>query len=330
VTIQPTLIVELIDDEGRRGFGEATENEFYGHTVASMMKSLEAVREGVEQIAWTEPRELWERLSRQLGGDSFAQCALDQAAYDLWGEQRDARVRDLLGFPVDHQGPSSNFTIGLDSPEKMVAKLLETPDWPAYKIKLGTSDDIRLLRLLREKTSVPFRVDANGGWSLSEAEARVEALESLGVELMEQPLSVDDLDAVDTLRRRTSLPLFADESCQVPADVARCANAGFHGINIKLVKCGGLTPALAMMQEARRLGLLLMIGCMTESTVGISAIAQLLPGLDFVDMDGAALLAADIADGIRVEKGVCRWPAHPGSGVIGLHEPRPAVSDDGT
>ena len=330
VTVQPTLIVELIDECGKQGFGEATENDFYGHTVDSMIASLESVRGIIERASWNEPRDLWERLAGPLGKDSFAMCAVDQAAYDLWGERQGKRVRDLLGFPSEVTGPRSNFTIGLDSPETMVAKLRETPNWPAYKIKLGTPNDVELLERLRRDTTVPFRVDANGGWTLDQALERIESLERLGVELIEQPFSIDQSTAVASLRQRTRLPVFADESCQIAADVIRCADLGFSGINIKLVKCGGLTPALRMIEEARRLGLALMVGCMTESSVGISAIAQLLPALDFVDMDGAALLSEDVADGIRVERGVCHWPKHPGSGVVGLRASGTRGKPDGT
>ena len=330
VTVQPTLIVELIDEQGKQGFGEATENDFYGHTVDSMISSLESVRGIIERATWNEPRDLWEQLSGPLANDSFSLCAVDQAVYDLWGEQRGERVRDLLGFPSEVTGPKSNFTIGLDSPDTMVAKLRETPDWPAYKIKLGTPSDIELLERLRRETTVPFRVDANGGWTLDQALERIESLERLGVELIEQPFSIDRAAAVASVRERTRLPLFADESCQLASDVIRCADLGFSGINIKLVKCGGITPALQMIEEARRLGLSLMVGCMTESSVGISAIAQLLPALDFVDMDGAALLSEDVAEGIRVERGVCHWPKHPGSGVVGLRASVTTDNTDGT
>jgi L-alanine-DL-glutamate epimerase-like enolase superfamily enzyme len=134
------------------------------------------------------------------------------------------------------------------------------------------------------------------------------------VEFIEQPLPADRWDDIRRVRESVALPIIADESCIVESDVARCHGL-FHGINIKLVKCGGLTPARRMIAEARKLGLKVMVGCMTESTVGISAIAQLLPLLDYVDMDGAVLLAQDIASGVRVERGICHYPAVPGTGV---------------
>ncbi|HTN73634.1 MAG TPA: enolase C-terminal domain-like protein, partial [Pirellulaceae bacterium] len=136
-------------------------------------------------------------------------------------------------------------------------------------------------------------------------------------EFIEQPLPADHWEEMSRVFEGSALPIIADESCQIESDVTRCVGF-FHGVNIKLVKCGGLTPAKRMIEHARQRELKVMVGCMTESTVGISAIAQLLPLLDFVDMDGAVLLASDIADGVRVERGVCRYPELPGSGVT-LH-----------
>ncbi|HAN98602.1 MAG TPA: dipeptide epimerase [Planctomycetaceae bacterium] len=321
IDVQPTLIVAL-EDQGLVGWGEATANDYYGHTVASMTEHLERLRSTIEATVWSEPAELHGAIQDSLAGDPFALCALDQAAHDLWGKRHGRATLELFGGSFDMPRPDSNFTIGLDRIETMVAKLRETPDWPCYKVKLGTADDVAIIERLRRETAVPFRVDANGGWTVDEAIDRIGRLAALEVELIEQPLHADAIDRIAQVRRATSLPLIADENCQVFEDVRRCADAGFTGINIKLVKCGGMTVARRMIDQARQLGLQVMIGCMTESSVGISAIAQFLPWLDFVDMDGAALLAGDVADGVVVERGVCRYPSRLGNGVIGL---RPGV-----
>ncbi len=196
----------------------------------------------------------------------------------------------------------------------MVAKLNEKPDWPVYKIKLGTPDDLEIVRQLREQTDAVFRVDANGAWSVEETLRNAEAMKPLGVQFIEQPLAADNIDGMETIYRESALPVIADESCLVPADVVSC-HKRFHGINIKLCKCGGLTPARRMIDHARDLEMQVMVGCMTESTVGISAIAQLLPLLDYVDMDGAVLLAEDIATGVTVVRGQCHFPDENGNGV---------------
>jgi L-alanine-DL-glutamate epimerase-like enolase superfamily enzyme len=139
-------------------------------------------------------------------------------------------------------------------------------------------------------------------------------LAKLGVEFIEQPIPADRLEDMERVCRESVLPVIADESCVVESDVDRCAGR-FHGINIKLTKCGGMTPGRRMIARARELGMKVMVGCMTESTVGISAIGQLLPMLDYVDMDGAALLKSDIADGVKVVKGRAVYPQRSGNGV---------------
>lgn len=311
-SVQPTLIVELTDGK-HRGFGEATTNSYYGMTLENMRAGLEKVRHIVESTEELDPPALWQKVAPQLQDCPFALCALDQAAYDLWGKQLGKPVYELWGLSTNGN-PASNFTIGIDTIETMVAKLNEMPDWPIYKIKLGTPNDMAIVHELRRHTNAVFRVDANCGWYADKAIALSHELKSLNVEFIEQPLPAGDLEGYKKVYKESALPIVADESCITEADVAPCAGH-FHGINIKLVKCGGLTPARRMIAEARQLGLKVMVGCMTESSVGISAIGQLLPLLDYVDMDGAALLAEDIASGVQVINGICHYPKANGSGV---------------
>ncbi len=311
--VQPTLIVEL-EQDGHRGYGEATTNAYYGATIARMSDAIHRVQSEIESSSCDDPAELWQRFDEQLSSHRFAQCALDQAMYDLWGKRLGQPVHRLWGLDTNRI-PNSNYTIGIDSVDKMVAKLSEFPDWPIYKIKLGTQHDLQIVRELRKHTSATFRVDANCGWTAKETVENAKHLRDLNVEFIEQPLPASEWDAMKRVREESVLPLVADESCQIESDVPRC-HGHFDAVNIKLVKCGGLTPARRMIDQARQLGLQVMVGCMTESTVGISAIAQLLPLLDYVDMDGAALLAKDIATGATVQRGRCRYPENvAGSGV---------------
>jgi L-alanine-DL-glutamate epimerase-like enolase superfamily enzyme len=231
----------------------------------------------------------------------------------LWGKVTGEPTWYAWGLSLD-KIPNSDYTIGIDQIDVMVAKLNEFPGWPIYKIKLGTDRDLEIVRALRQHTSAIFRVDANCGWTPEQTIRNSAELKPLGVEFIEQPLKADQWEAMRRVRAESVLPIIADESCIVESDVERCAGV-FHGINIKLVKCGGLTPARRMIAKARELGLSVMVGCMTESTVGISAIAQLLPLLDYVDMDGAVLLAKDIASGVRLDHGRCLFPDVPGNGV---------------
>jgi len=175
-------------------------------------------------------------------------------------------------------------------------------NFPIYKIKLGTKEDIDIVKALRSKSDALFRIDANGAWSAEETIANAKILKLLGVEFIEQPLAREDWEGMKKVYQHSVLPIIADESCQTPTDIKRCHNY-FDGVNIKLMKCGGITPALGMIKEAKALGMKVMLGCMTESSIGISAIAHLVPLLDYVDMDGALLLKDDPAKGAWIEAG---------------------------
>jgi L-alanine-DL-glutamate epimerase-like enolase superfamily enzyme len=315
VTVQETLIVQL-EADGKFGYGESTTNSFYGATIDNMSSTIESVRSTVEEASLGDPLALITKLAKSISREkyaNFALNALDLAIHDLWGKLRGAPVYKLWGLSTDNI-PNSDYTLGIDTPEKMVAKLKEFPGWPVYKIKLGTADDLTIVRELRKHTDSLFRVDANCGWTADQTIEFAPALKNLGVEFIEQPLPPEDTEGSRRAFAKSALPLIADESCITEDDVDRCAGA-FHGINIKLVKCGGLAAARRMIARARELGLKVMVGCMTESTVGISAIAQLLPLLDYVDMDGAVLLAKDIATGVRLDRGKCIYPKINGTGV---------------
>ena len=317
ITSQPTLVVEL-ESDGIRGYGEATSNKYYGFTIERMARDLDLVRPRLEAASPLDPESLWSALHPVLADDPFAQCALDQAAWDLCGKIRRMQTYELWGLTADSV-PASNYTIGIDDIDVMVAKMQEFDGWPIYKIKLGTERDLEIVRSLRKHTTAAFRVDANCGWTADQTIANAPVLRELGVEFIEQPLPADRWEDMQRVYRESALPIIADESCIVESDVERCAGY-FHGINIKLVKCGGLTPARRMISKAAQLGLKVMCGCMTESTVGISAIAQLLPLLDYVDMDGAVLLAKDIASGAKLVRGICQYAHEHGNGVT-LLEP---------
>jgi L-alanine-DL-glutamate epimerase-like enolase superfamily enzyme len=312
-TVQHNLLVELRQD-GVSGYGEGASTHAYEEfTAPSMRAALEAARPQIERARLDDPTQLWEQLLPVLGHNRFALCALDEAAHDLWGKLRGAPVWRLWGLELKNL-PPSDYTIGIDPIEKMVAKMKEFDGWPIYKIKLGTADDLAIVRELRRHTDAVFRIDANTAWSAEQTIALAPELKKLGVEFLEQPLPRDDWDGMRRVFRECALPVFADESCLVEEDAPRCAGI-FHGINIKLTKAGGLTPARRMIARARELGLKIMVGCMNESSVGISAIAQLLPLLDHVDMDGALLIAQDIASGVRLEQGRAIFPDENGNGV---------------
>jgi L-alanine-DL-glutamate epimerase-like enolase superfamily enzyme len=315
VTVQETLVVQ-VSAGGQHGYGESTTNSFYGATIPNMTAAIKSVRPLVEAGSPDDPLKLISAIAEKLPNEKFAKFALnalDGAIHDLWGKLQGAPVYKLWGLTTD-KIPQSDYTLGIDTPEKMVAKLKEMPGWPVYKIKLGTADDLGIIRELRRHTDALFRVDANCGWTAEQTIEFAPVLKKMNVEFIEQPLPPEDADGARRAFEGSALPLIADENCITEEDVDRCAGR-FHGINIKLVKCGGLATARRMVTRARELGLQVMAGCMTESTVGISALAQLLPLLDYVDMDGAVLLAKDIATGVRLDRGTCIYPNENGTGV---------------
>ena len=309
--VQETLIVRL-EEDGLFGLGESTTNPFYGITLDNMREALEKFKPVLLGGKWNTPAELWELGKEVFRDNPFAQCALDQAAWDLYTKKKGKKLYEYLNLNPQRI-PTTNFTIGIDTVEKMCAKLREV-NWPIYKIKLGTDQDLEIVRELRKNTNSIFRVDANCAWTVDQAISYSEELALLGVEFIEQPLAKDNLEGMREVFAHSKLPLIADESCISEADVDKCQGR-FHGVNIKLVKAGGITPALRMIQQAKALGMKTMVGCMTESSVGISAIAHIAPLLDYVDMDGAMLLAKDPAKGVRIFPDEVLFPEGPGIGA---------------
>jgi L-alanine-DL-glutamate epimerase-like enolase superfamily enzyme len=309
--VQPTLIVELREGDVS-GFGEATSNLYYGISVEKMKQDITAVTAEILEATNKSPAMFWEAIYPYFKENMFALSALDLAFNDFYTRKKQLKLYEYWKLSTE-DNPQTNYTIGIDSVEKMVVKLKEKP-WPIYKIKLGTKDDIKIITELRKHTNAIFRVDANCGWTVDETISNAKILAALGVEFIEQPLKADNWDGHKKVFETSVLPIMADESCLVATDVAKCHHH-FHGVNVKLMKCGGLTPGKRMLEEARTLGMKTMVGCMTESTVGISAIAHLLPLLDYVDMDGSLLITNDIASGITIENGQVLYSNLNGIGV---------------
>jgi L-alanine-DL-glutamate epimerase-like enolase superfamily enzyme len=310
-THQPTLVVEL-EHKGLKGYGEAPAISYYHIPVEKMIYDLEAKKALIEQFALTDPQRYWHYLHHLLPDNPFLVCALDIAAWDLFGKLRQQPLYGLWRLDPT-LGPPTDYTIGIDTIEKMVAKMAELP-WPIYKVKLGTPDDLAIMEALRRHTDAILRVDANAGWTVEEALQKIPRLAALGVEFVEQPLARDDWAGMKILYKESPLPLIADESCVREEDVEAC-HQHFHGINIKLTKCSGLTPARRMIEKARSLGMKVMVGSMNESSLGSAAIAHLLPELDYVDMDGPLLLKEDLATGLAISAGKVTIPRGPGLGV---------------
>lgn len=310
-THQPSLVV-CLEHLGHVGWGEAPAITYYNIPVEKMVEDLERKKRFVEGFAFTEPERYWHYLHHLYPQNPFLVCALDMAGWDLYGKMKGKPLKEI--WQNDHPlSPSTDYTIGIDTIEKMVQKMQEKP-WPIYKIKLGTENDIEIVAALRKHTNAIFRIDANAAWKADEALEKIIAFKELGVEFIEQPLAKDDWEGMRFLFDRSPLPLIADESCVGEEDVDKCQNH-FHGINIKLTKCSGITPALRMISRARELDMKVMLGSMNESTIGSAAIAHLIPQVDYVDVDGPLLLEEDIATGLEYDNGEVITTGRPGLGI---------------
>ncbi|MFM2286566.1 MAG: hypothetical protein RLZZ543_2063 [Bacteroidota bacterium] len=311
-THQPSLVV-CIEQNGLKGYGEAPSILYYNISVEQMIADLNKGLQELEAFDFQHPEAFGAFAFSLFPENSFLVCALDMAAWDLFGKHQEKPLYQLWNTEWKNL-PLSDYTLGIDAIPVMLRKMEEHP-WPIYKVKLGNEKDLEIIQALRAHTSAPLRIDVNGGWKVDEALAKINALQHTGIELIEQPLSKDERHLMPQLKAQSSIPLIADESCVREEDVEKCAE-GFHGINIKLTKCGGISPALRMIKNARKLGLKVMMGNMNESSIGTSAIAHFLPQLDYVDMDGPLLLIGDTASGLSLENGIATLSNQPGLGIL--------------
>ncbi|MDR2345437.1 MAG: dipeptide epimerase [Planctomycetaceae bacterium] len=312
-----TIVVEL-EQDGLRGHGEVQEDLFYNETIESMVELLENCADAVRRYALADTIAFGCYIDPMFGSSRFARSAVDCAACDLWGKMKNKPLYKIWKLPSENL-PLSSYSIGLDSLERMADRFDEVPDWPSYRIKLGDSNDMQILEMLRKKTNAPFRIDVNGGWNVNTAISYIERLKSLGVESIEQPLAPNNWEGMSKLRkamkeRNINIPIFADESWKTENDIERCVGF-FDGLNIKLAKCGGLTPAREIIAKARQLGFKLTSANSVESTVGVSAIAQLASLFDYIAVDGPLQIEKKIGTGVSVNNGKLIFPKENGTGV---------------
>lgn len=310
-THQPSLVVAL-QLGNYIGYGEAPAISYYNVIVEEMIETIESKKRMIEKFAFTEPERYWHYLHHLLPQHPFLVSALDMAAWDLFGKLKGKLLYQIWNTEFTNI-PLTDYTIGIDTIEKMVEKIKANPS-PIYKIKVGFENDVEVITELRKHTESVFRVDANAGWTLDQALEKISQLKDLCVELVEQPLAKNNWEEMKILYQQSSLPLIADESCVFEHDVEKCVNH-FHGINIKLTKCCGITPAIRMIQKAKELNLKVMMGSMNESSLGTAAVANFLPQLDYVDMDGPLLLKEDIATGLEFTNGKVSISGKYGLGV---------------
>jgi L-alanine-DL-glutamate epimerase-like enolase superfamily enzyme len=307
-----TVWVRLVDGDGVEGWGEAAPNRIYGETPETVLAALQTYAEHLPsdplELDATERR--WEKLLRF---NPSARVALSSALHDLAGKRLGVPVYRMWGLDPA-AAPRSTFTIGMDTAEMIRQKVEEAEQYPILKIKLGSDRDLEILQTIRSLTAKELRVDANTGWNVKQAIRMLPVLEEFGVTVLEQPLPADDLDGLAQVRRASRIPVIADESCLTSADIPRLVGC-VDGINIKLAKCGSLREAIRMIAIARAHQMMVMVGCMIESSVAITAAAHFTPLVDIVDLDGAALLADDPFKGATIDGGQVRLPSGPGLGL---------------
>ena len=314
--VRREIFVVSLTVDGVTGIGESSPQEFYGEnamTVRSAVNSIGRFMDGEPEAVRARLNDATSDLHRALRNSASVRAALDMALWDMRGQREAQPVWKLIGADA-HKAPVTSFTIGIDVPEVIDEKVDAAAPYGILKVKVGVPGDMEILDRVIARSGKIVRVDANEGWDLETAIEKTLELYRRKVELCEQPLPHAAEDDLRQLKRLCPIPVILDESIVGVAEVERCYDQG-HGINIKLMKCGGITPALQMIERARAHGLEIMIGCMLETSLGVTAAAHLSPLCDYADLDGNLLLRDDPFAGVRVEAGKLVLPDTPGLGV---------------
>jgi len=305
-----------IEKDGIAGYGEAAPNVRYGENAELTTQKINAARYVYKENDLFHFVNIKEALDSAIVKQSCAKAALDIALMDWVGKALNVPLYKYFGLnPAD--APLTSFSIGIDTPEVIKQKVREAADYPLLKVKVGKPNDEEIIGAVRSVTDKPIRVDANEGWKTKEeALERILWLKSQGVEFIEQPMPAAMIEETAWLRERVGIPIVADEAVKTAADIPKLAKA-YDGINIKLMKSGGIQEAVRMIGMAKSLGMKIMLGCMIESSVAISAAAHLTPFVDWADLDGNLLISNDPFSGVKVNKGKFIFNDKPGLGVEG-------------
>ena len=304
--------VVQINHKEHTGYGEAAPDEYYGENVETVLTCITTFAGNLGDDPFAT-EDILNNLDHLIRLNPSAKAAVDMALYDLVGKMLNVPVYKLLGLNPAHT-PHTSFTLGIDSPANMAKKALLARDYPILKVKVGTKNDVANLEAIREVSNATIRVDANAGWTPREAIKTINALAPYNIEFVEQPVHPHDLDGMRLVRENVPLPIIADESCVTIDDIPRVVGC-VDGINIKLMKCGGIRHALKMIHAARAHHLQIMIGCMIESSLAITAAAHLTPLVDYADLDGHLLIDNDPYEGVKVVNSKLVLPDRPGLGV---------------
>lgn len=299
---------------GDEGWGEGTIPPYYGVSTETMAARWAAAAGNPAPFP-DDP----DGIAGWVGDDgpAPARAALDLALHDRLGHRAGVPVWQLLGLPRPPVLRTS-YTLAIDTPETMAAQAAQLAAYPVLKLKLGSDDDDACVAAVRAaRPDATLYIDANAAWTPEAAVRHIEQMSAHGIALVEQPVKKEDIDGMGFVQRHTDLPIVADESMQGPADLERLAAAGVRGVNLKLMKLGGLGPAVTVAHRARQLGMRLMLGCMVETSVGATAMAHLAGLADWLDLDSPLLVGNDPFDGLQfAADGSVRLPDRPGIGAV--------------
>lgn len=308
VTESKKNVIVQIDE----GIGEAAPSAYYGENAETVIECLEKVKDQIVDDPF-QIESILSNLNEKITGNFSAKAGIDIALHDLIGKRLGVPLYKLLG--LDGKVPLvTSYTIGIDTPEKMKEKTREAKDFLIYKVKVGVENDIEMVKAVREVTDAKIRVDANAGWKPDEAIEKINELAEYDIEFVEQPIDPEDKEGLKKIKKSVGVPIIIDEHLMTSKDILKFVGL-CDGINIKLAKCGGIREASRMIHVARSHDLLVMIGCMIESSVGITAAAHIASLVDFLDLDANLLLSNDPYVGVRLEKGKLYLSDLPGLGV---------------
>jgi L-alanine-DL-glutamate epimerase-like enolase superfamily enzyme len=310
--VTPVVFVEL-EHKGIIGYGEAALPPYLSETQESVIAFLTELN----TAQFNDPLAIQEVLRYVFSFDEknfAAKAAFDIALHDLAGKILNKPTFEIFGLSKENC-PQTTFTIGMDTPKIILQKVNEAKDFNLLKVKLGGPFDKLIIETIRGETDKPICVDVNQGWAEKEfALDMICYLKEQGAIFIEQPLEKNKIEDAKWLKEKSPLPIIADEAVQTFDDIEKIKEA-YHGINIKLMKCGGMHSAMKMIKRAKELNLKVLIGCMSESSCGVSAAAQLTPLADWADLDGPLLISNDPFKGINYEKGKIMLNDLPGNGV---------------
>jgi len=307
-TVSPSVFVHIGE-----GVGEASPSGYVGESV----DTVSALLDKYKPLIPDEPDGIlhfMDKLNEEVEGNPAFKVSISMALWDALGKKLNAPMYKILGLSAK-KAPQSTFTIGIASKEDMVRKVREAEEYPILKIKVGMEGDVEIIRAIHEVTDKILRVDANGGWTPDEAIRKIDEMADLGVDFIEQPCVKEDLEGLAKVHKNSKLPIYVDETVLTRHDVPKVAGK-CDGVNLKLMKCGGIGEALAIINTARAHDLGVMIGCMISSSVALTAAAHLTPLVDHADLDGHLLISNDPYEGMTLKDGWIQIPDRPGLGVI--------------